>query len=255
MQYGAVVLCGGQSRRMGLSKAALPFGPESMLCRVVRLLREVTDHIVVAAGRVFDPRGLPPEVRIVVDRREGRGPLEGLYAGLSGLPEHVEAAYVSSCDTPRLVPAFAARMLHLLGDEAIAVPVRDGQHYPLAAVYRRDVLPHIEGLLAADRRSVAFLFDLVATRRVPAEALRDVDPELATLENLNRPSEYLAALARAGLTLPPDLLRALLAGSQRIVDCRQSDDSVGNPALGADPARPSADAASKPGSGHWPRTW
>ena len=34
---GAVVLCGGESRRMGRPKAWLPFGPERMLQRVVRL--------------------------------------------------------------------------------------------------------------------------------------------------------------------------------------------------------------------------
>ena len=32
MVVGGIVLCGGQSRRMGQSKATLPFGSEIMLC-------------------------------------------------------------------------------------------------------------------------------------------------------------------------------------------------------------------------------
>ena len=37
MRKGAIILCGGKSSRMGRDKATLPFGPELMLQRVVRL--------------------------------------------------------------------------------------------------------------------------------------------------------------------------------------------------------------------------
>lgn len=213
MEYGAVVLCGGRSSRMGLAKATLPFGAEPMLRRVVRLLGQTVGVIVVAAGPKQELPELPPEVRVVRDRQEGRGPLEGLYAGLSGLPQHVDAAYVTGCDVPLLVPAFVVRMLELLDEYAIAVPVRDARHYPLAAVYRRSVLGAIKTLLAADRPRPAFLFDMVRTRRVTADQLIAVDPELTTLENLNRPSEYLRALARAGFTPSPGVLRAFAGKS------------------------------------------
>jgi hypothetical protein len=42
------------------------------------------------------------------------------------------------------------------------------------------------------------LFDLVRTREVPVDELRDVDPQLATLRNLNCYDDYLAALVGAG---------------------------------------------------------
>jgi molybdenum cofactor guanylyltransferase len=48
--YGGIVLCGGRSTRMGSSKALLPFGPETMLQRVVRLLSSVVSPIVVVAA-------------------------------------------------------------------------------------------------------------------------------------------------------------------------------------------------------------
>ena len=44
---GGIVLCGGKSTRMGVPKATLPFGPETMLQRVVRLLGTVVSPIVV----------------------------------------------------------------------------------------------------------------------------------------------------------------------------------------------------------------
>lgn len=199
MITGAIVLCGGKSTRMGTSKATLPFGPESMLHRIVRLLGTVVSPIVVVAARDQVLPELPEEIIVARDEREARGPLEGLRAGLKALPAHVEAAYVTSCDVPLLVTGFVDRMIELLGSHDIAVMEIDGFAHPLSAVYRHSVLPHVEALLAADRLRPAFLFEAVDTRRVRPDEMRVLDPELRTLRNLNTREDYLAALADAGL--------------------------------------------------------
>jgi len=179
---------------MGVPKATLPFGPETMLQRVVRLLGTVVSPIVVVAAHGQSLPPLPAEVTVTRDEREARGPLEGLRAGLKALPESVEAAYVTSCDVPLLVPAFVERMIELLGDHDIAVIEVDGFAHPLSAVYRRTTLPHVEALLANDRLRPVFLFDAVRTRRVQPEEMTVADPELRTLRNLNTHEDYLAAL-------------------------------------------------------------
>jgi molybdopterin-guanine dinucleotide biosynthesis protein A len=179
---------------MGTSKAHLAFGSETMLQRVVRLLGGVVSPIVAVAAPDQDLPELPSSIAITRDEREGRGPLEGLRAGLKALPNHVESAYVTSCDVPLLVPGFVARMFELLGENDIAVVEIDGFPHPLSAVYRRHTLPQIEALLAKDRLRPAFLFEAVPTRRVKVEELVDVDPELLTLRNLNTREDYLAAL-------------------------------------------------------------
>ena len=56
----ASCLCGGKSTRMGVPKATLPFGPETMLQRVVRLLGTVVSPIVVVAARGQELPELPP---------------------------------------------------------------------------------------------------------------------------------------------------------------------------------------------------
>lgn len=199
MTAGGIVLCGGKSTRMGTSKAMLPFGPETMLQRVVRLLSGVVQPIVVVAAQDQALPELPRDVIVTRDEREARGPLEGLRAGLKALPASVDAAYVTSCDVPLLAPAFVTRMIELLGDYDIAVMEIDGFPHPLSAVYRRDTLPQVESLLAQDRLRPVFLFDAVRTRRVRAEEMIEVDPELRTLRNLNTREDYLAALEEAGL--------------------------------------------------------
>jgi molybdopterin-guanine dinucleotide biosynthesis protein A len=189
---------------MGRPKAMLPFGPESMLGRVVRLLGSVGEPVVVVASPGQELPQLPPTIRVVRDRRPDRGPLEGIRAGLDALGEQAEAAYVTGCDVPLLVPGFVERMIELLAGFDVAVPHVDGYDEPLAAVYRRSVLEHVEALLAADRLRPAFLFDRVRTRRVEADELTEIDPNLASLANVNSPADYVAALARAGLKAPDE---------------------------------------------------
>ena len=198
MAEAGIVLCGGKSSRMGSSKALLPFGSETMLQRVVRLLREVVSPIVVVAALDQELPALPRDVIIARDEREARGPLEGLRAGLKALPEDVEKAYVTSCDVPLLVPNFVRQMLDLARGYDVAVMEIDGFTHPLSAVYRRGTLPLVDDLLAQDRLRPVFLFEAVKTRRVRPEEMT-ADPELRTLRNLNTREDYERALLDAGL--------------------------------------------------------
>lgn len=209
MTIGGIILAGGKSTRMGLAKADLPFGPERMLERVLRLLASAVQPIVVVAAPGQKLRELPDGVLLARDEHEARGPLEGLSAGLAAVGPHVTAAYVTSCDVPLLEPAFVQALIDRLGDNDAVVPVEGQFAHPLAAVYRTSVLPIVTALLAADQLRPAFLFDRVKTLRVPVEELRSVDPQLTTLRNLNRPEDYLAALAEAGLDPEPAILAAL----------------------------------------------
>ncbi len=200
MEIGAIVLCGGKSTRMGQDKASLPFGPECLLQRIVRLLSHVVppgNISVVAAAGQFLP-SLPTPVKVTRDNRPGRGPLEGLAAGLRALPPHVEVVYFTSCDVPLLVPAFVRAMFGALGAYDIVVPRDQAYHHPLAAVYRRSVLDAVLELLEADQLRIRLLFDRVSTRELDVEELRFADPHLETLRNLNSPEDYQATLRSAG---------------------------------------------------------
>jgi molybdopterin-guanine dinucleotide biosynthesis protein A len=206
MRKGAIILCGGKSSRMGRDKATLRFGRELMLQRVLRLVGEVVDpqHIIVVGAPTQSLPELPAAVNVARDIHEYRGPLQGLATGLREVGDRFDAIYATACDVPLLAPGFVDRMFELLGEYDVAVPFDGQHHHSLAAVYRPRVLPHIQALLDSDRLRPRFLFDLVRTREVPVDDLRDVDPRLATLENFNRYDDYLAALAAAGLATPDE---------------------------------------------------
>ncbi|WP_435010073.1 molybdenum cofactor guanylyltransferase [Tundrisphaera lichenicola] len=197
---GAVVLCGGLSRRMGRPKAWLPFGPEFMLQRVVRLVAEAAGPVVVVAAPGQDLPELPRGVAVVRDPVSDRGPLQGLAAGLSALPESVELAYASGTDVPFLQPLWISRLVDLIGDHDLAIPEIGGFLHPLAALYRRaTVLPAIQSLLSENRLRPVYLLEVVRSRVLDESTMSIIDPELATLKNLNRPEDYQQALIDAGL--------------------------------------------------------
>jgi molybdopterin-guanine dinucleotide biosynthesis protein A len=182
---------------MGQPKAWLPFGPELMLQRVVRILSDVVRPIVVVAAPDQEIPPLPPGVEIARDEERGRGPLEGLAAGLTHLQGRCDAAFLSSCDVPFLRPALVQRLIDLLGENDICVPVAGERHHPLAAVYRTAVLPMVRQLLKEDRLRPIFLFEALPTRVVTPDELAGVDPKLESFHNLNTPEDYAEALRRA----------------------------------------------------------
>ena len=205
---GGIVLCGGRSSRMGRPKAWLPFGGELMLQRVVRVLREVVGPVVVVAAPGQDVPPLPAGVEIVRDEVEGRGPLQGLAAGLAALEGKADGAYLSSCDVPFLLPEFVRRVIELgefttdiprYGSEhqtgyAASVPHVGGYFHPLAAAYRNSVTWPMMRLLSENRLRPVFLFDSVPTRVVEPHELADIDPTFQSLRNLNTPEDYETAL-------------------------------------------------------------
>lgn len=201
MALGGVVLCGGESRRMGQSKAWLPFGPERMLQRVVRLTGDAAGPIVVVAAPGQNLPPLDDAITVVRDPVAGRGPLQGLAAGLAALPESVAVAYVTSTDAPFLQPSWIRRLHELLGSHDIAIPYVDGRHHPLAAVYSRGtVLAAAAELLHEGQFRLMLLTERTRTRVVGPGELRGVDPIFQTLRNLNTPADYQAALISAGFS-------------------------------------------------------
>jgi molybdopterin-guanine dinucleotide biosynthesis protein A len=179
---------------MGRPKAWLPFGDELLLPRIARILGDVVSPIVVVAAPGQDVPPLPSNVMVARDPEEGRGPLQGLAAGLTALNGVCDAVYFSSCDVPFLKSAFVRRMLDLLGGHDACVPRIDDYLQPLASVIRVRVAPIVERLLRDNRPRPAFLFDEVSTRIVRENELRDVDPAMMSLRNINTLAEYDAAL-------------------------------------------------------------
>lgn len=194
MKYGGIVLCGGKSSRMGTSKAHLQFGAETLLQRIVRIMGEVLEPVVVVAANGQILPDLPASVIISTDKNEGQGPLEGLAAGLEAVKDRCDAVFLSSCDVPFLKKEFILGMAGALGESRMCIPKTDGFFHPLAAVYRVDVLPDVQQLLGEKKLRPFFLLEKVKGKIVAEEQLKQFDPELFSLKNLNTPEDFQKAL-------------------------------------------------------------
>ena len=201
-----IVLAGGRSTRMGSPKAALEWHGSTLLRRVVGIVgRAVEGQVIVVRAPGQELPALPPGTRVAEDAREGRGPLQGLAAGLAAASEGADWAYVSSTDVPLLHPAFVGRVLGVTEEEDVDVvlPVAQGFRHPLASAYRTALLPAVEDLITEDRLRPAFLFEACRVRQLDEgdllgdARLRAADPELLSLLNVNDPDEYERARRRA----------------------------------------------------------
>ncbi len=200
-----LVLAGGRSSRMGQAKATLEWQGRPLVEHIAMTLDMAVDGPVVvvhAPGQALPT--LPAGIEFAVDAAEGRGPLEGIAAGLRAVHGRAGAAFVSSTDVPFLHPAFVRRIVAALDETVDAVVPRDGERtYPLSAVYRVALLTVAEDLLAADRLRASLLAERARTRYLDVSTLLDdpvlaaADPGLRSLADVNDPGSYDRARAEA----------------------------------------------------------
>lgn len=209
-----VVLAGGRSTRMGTSKAALEWHGSTLVRRVAGIVARSVDgpmFVVAAPGQCLPT--LPPEIAVVADPREGRGPLQGLAVGLAAaaaVPASV--AFVCSTDMPLLHPAVVRRVVAGLHDSVdVALPVVHSRRQPLVAAYRTTLAGPVADWVDGGERRMTVVAErsrvnVLQSRDLLADAaVRAADPELSSLSNLNTPQDYRAARARPA---PPVTVRS-----------------------------------------------
>jgi molybdopterin-guanine dinucleotide biosynthesis protein A len=207
---------------MGTPKAALEWHGSTLLGRTVRIVARATSGpVVVVRAPGQDLPELPEGTLVADDPREGRGPVQGIAAGLAALTGHADVAFVSSTDMPFLHPAFIRRVLRVMEESEgtdVALPVARGYEQPLAAAYRVSLAGAAERLVKEDRLRPAFLFDECRVETLDDATLkRDpvlaaLDPDLDSVLNVNTPADYAAARARPAPEVTVQLFGTLTKG-------------------------------------------
>lgn len=190
-QSDALVLAGGRSVRMGVPKAALPWGTTTVIGTAIATLLPLFRRVFVIAR---EERDLAQElrdmdVRLLHDDRPERGPLVGLAVGLAA--SDAPWCFVAGCDMPLLRPDVIARMARELDGAADIVAARvGGRIQPLHAFYSARCLSRAQALLQSGVTSLRGLFSTCDVRVVEGESFADIDPDLVSFMDLDTVKDY-----------------------------------------------------------------
>lgn len=190
----AVILAGGYGRRMGEDKALLPWGAGTTLDQVAEICRAVAESVWVV--RRPDQQSVQG-VQVTHDLHPGDGPLAGLESALS--VSRTDWTLVVPIDAPRLQAGLLRRLANHAcaappGTQAV-VPLFEGKHHPLCAVYHASAREVVTEQLENGQRRVMDALQRLSVVYVEQAAWIDTDPQGLSFRMMNTPEEYRAALS------------------------------------------------------------
>ena len=200
----AIILAGGDSRRMGQDKATLEFYGQPLIQAVIDRLKPL---FAVTILSVRQPR---PEILLpqVCDMQVDGGPLIGLVTALEQIT--TQWAFVVACDMPFVAPALIEQLAQHRAQQQAIVPVVHGQLQPLAAFYSASCIPLLRASLSLGDKSLHGAISRLNVCYVDEAELLLVDPQLRSFFDLDTPQD-LADAERMGL----DYRETIGAGRRR----------------------------------------
>ena len=194
------IFVGGQGRRMGgVPKGLLIHEGRPLVerlagaCRAAAAPTELAHLYLVGAASAYAATGLPN----LSDDPPGLGPIGGLRALLLRARDAGADAVAIAVDLPYLGAALVRRLYSEQPGAALLAPREGGRWQPLMARYRPEVvLPAVDAALAADRRSLQSVFEILEARAAGGvvSALPLKPDEQLELRDWDRPSDMTASV-------------------------------------------------------------
>lgn len=213
----AAILAGGRSQRMGVDKTLLEIEGVPMLSRVAAAMREVCGTVLVVTTRpeAAAEADLPAGVGIITDEVDYQGPLGAIATALAQSPD--EWVLAVAADMPWVSPAVVRALWDLRGDADVVVPRNEGGLEPLMALYNvKAALPVARELLGAGERRPVALYESLRVVEAPESRLREVDPQLKSLVNINTPHDLEREAPESALEPAEDVrLHVIEVGTRR----------------------------------------
>ena len=133
--FAAVLLAGGESRRMGRDKAAVVFRDEPLWRRQLRVLRDLAPEKVFVSART-ESSWLPSDTELLLDEPPSHGPLSGLTRAFAQM--QTSHLVVLAVDMPFVTREQLRLLCSLAAEGRGVVPVIGERAEPLAAIYPRE---------------------------------------------------------------------------------------------------------------------
>lgn len=190
------IQAGGESKRMGQSKALTPFLGRPLIEHMLEVVAPFADELIVTTNEEPELHYLleqHPKLRLIGDVLKERGALPGLLTAIEASSN--DAVGVVACDMIAFSPQILARealAMQANGSDAV-VPFNNGNYEPFAAVYRKSTCqPILERITSRGSKRMRDLIDSINCTRFNAELMRkpgSIDP----FANVNTPQELAQA--------------------------------------------------------------
>ena len=186
MTFSAVLLAGGESRRMGRDKAAVVFRDEPLWRRQLRVLRDLGPEKVFVSART-ESSWLPGDTELLLDEPPSRGPLSGLTKALVQM--QTSHLVVLAVDMPFITREQLRLLCTMVSEGRGIVPVIGERTEPLAAVYPAEAAVDFTAALAGTDFSLQRIIQrLAAEEKVRLYAVPVEDEDL--YRSLNEPRDF-----------------------------------------------------------------
>lgn len=183
----AILLAGGQSRRMGVDKAGVIIADETMWQRQTRILSGLGCKALWVSAQTA-PAWASPPWEVIIDKPPSCGPLSGVAAALSRL--ETSHLLVLAIDLPRMTTEHLRKLCGLARLGVGVIPWHEDYFEPLCAVYPAETLPVAEELLASGDASLQHLAQSLVNRGL-AKACHLTAEDLPLYLNMNSASDLI----------------------------------------------------------------
>jgi len=184
----AIIMAGGDSRRMGTDKANVTLGDKTLLQTVTATMRQLFPQVIISVRQPRADIDLPQ----VCDEQPDGGPLAGLVASLGQIT--TPWAFMVACDMPFVVPEVVELLAgHRLKHQAV-VPVVHGHPQPLAAFYAANCLALLRASLAVQQKGLRGVLKQLDVRYVDEAEMLKADPQLRSFFDLDTPQDVALAM-------------------------------------------------------------
>ncbi len=189
---GAVILAGGDSKRLGRPKALLTYGEKTLIEHMVSHLGAMFSEITIVTDRQELYSHLPVKLASDLIGQKEKSPLRGIHAGLSA--SDLPYQFFAACDMPMLNLQLIAYMSRYAPAYDAVVPCVGTYYQPLHAFYSRRCIQEIENVFTSGNFKVTSFYEQVAIRRIEEEEIARFDPAQLSFTNINTWKDYEALL-------------------------------------------------------------
>ena len=188
LPFSAVVLAGGDSKRMGTNKAFLRLEGNNLIDLVFNKVNSLFAETIVVTDRVEELAYLPAKLTKDLFTGVEKNALRGIHAGLT--VSSYPASFVIACDMPLFSLSLISYMSKYATKYDVVVP-RHGEHFqPLFAFYNKTTLNLILKRLKEKRLKISDLYRSLCIKEISEETVKIFDPHLFSFNNINTKDDY-----------------------------------------------------------------